>query len=516
MWSSPSRPDGGPFDENAEQLPVCPPMLSHQIFWNGVDGRHGGYLFAPSTAQDLVGLLPHSSFSQSAANQHRQTEDWRQQLGSGSCGASPWPPLTSPRISFGGTIYGTDTQDLAEAGWGVIFPANGNRAVMEALVPLLRMRRDQATSRSEMRFRLLAESDGYRPGETGLEFLERHGVGPGPSDPDQLPYYLLLVGSAREIPYEFQYQLASQYAIGRLAFESVEGYVHYAAGLVRIETGKRQAPRRASFFGVQHHNDPATQASATELIAPLADRLRSRYPKYGFQTVLGGEADKKQLTRIVGGDQTPALLFVASHGVGYPCGDRFQRELQGAILCGDSPGPAVWSANKRIPVEHLFSAQDVGSGARFGGLIVFLNCCFGGGTPQYDTFAKRTGGPPRMLSPEPFEALLPQRLLGHPNGGAAAVIAHVDRTWMSSFRWKRAGAQFQAFESVLRALLEGRRVGSAMDAFTLRRGELAAALNSELEFDPIDPLQLAGLWTAHNDARSFVILGDPAARLNVA
>jgi hypothetical protein len=121
------------------------------------------------------------------------------------------------------------------------------------------------------------------------------------------------------------------------------------------------------------------------------------------------------------------------------------------------------------------------------------------------------------MAPEPFVARLAQRMLAHPNGAALAVVGHVERTMSFSFVWPGAGEQLGAFRSTLTAIANGWRVGEAMRFLNDRHAALAAELDDERERlladDTADPSDLAGLWTARNDARNYVLLGDPAVRL---
>jgi hypothetical protein len=233
--------------------------------------------------------------------------------------------------------------------------------------------------------------------------------------------------------------------------------------------------------------------------------------------VLGGQATKARLHRLLGGADTPALLFVAAHGVGFPNGDPRQLPHQGALLCQDWPGPVRWRG--AIPEAFYFAADDLAGEAGLSGLIALLFACFGAGTPRTDDFARQAFGTPAAIAPHAFVGRLPKRLLGHPRGGALAVIGHVDRAWSFSFMWPGVGEQVDAYREMLRRLLVGAPVGWAVEALNDRFAALSVQLEMEKEdiaYGKVpDELTLSSLWTARNDARNSIVLGDPAVRLRL-
>lgn len=470
-------------------------MARDAVVFNGIDATTGSYLLPPMSPQAV---------SQVARGQVIDPADLKELR---------WWHHRAAEAAFG-PKEGIDPRSLAETGWGVIFAHDTDPAVREALGELLDHRRGQAASVREHHYREFVGDRAYRPGESKQQFLARQGAGPGPADPDNVPYYLLLVGGPEAIPYSFQYQLDVQYAVGRLHFDTVEEYARYARTVVAAETGDSVAARRADFFATRNPGDPATALSSSELVVPLAEQLRDRRADWTVQTHLGEEATKERLTRLLGGRDTPALLFTATHGMGFPNGHPRQQRHQGALLCQDWPGPG-----RQQPVDerHYLCADDLGDTAGPLGLVSLHFACFGAGTPRWDDFAHDGSGRRTELAPHAFVAALPKRLLGHPKGGAIAVIGHVERAWGYSFLWPQAGRQTAVYESCLARLFDGHPIGSAFEYFNERYAELSSDLSTALEDVEFgkqpDHLELAAMWTANNDARGFAILGDPAVRL---
>lgn len=466
-----------------------------QLHFNGINGASGDYLL-PALSPDVVAKV--------AAGETIDPQDL----------AELQARVAAVTGAFLGVIEGVDPTSLAESGWGVVFPHDADPAVREALAPLLDHRREQASAQAE-RYREYSGAEGHRPGERSSDFTVRHGVAPGmPVNPDKMPYYLLLVGDPERIPYRFQYQLDVTFAVGRIHFDSPDEYARYAESVVRAEKAAA-GPRTAVLFGVRNPDDRATVMSADQLVGPLADELSGALTDWSFQTFLAEQSTKGNLEALLCAPEPPRFLFTASHGMAFPNGDPRQVPHQGALLCQDWPGPLEW--RRAIPPDFYLAGEDVPDDAHVEGMLAMFFACYGGGTPKTDDFAQQALGAPAEIAPQPFLAGLPQRLLGHPKGAALAVLGHVERAWSYSFMWPRIGRQLEIFQSTLASLLKGAPVGHAVEFFN----DHYAALTTELESLKEDvqygaqanPIDISGLWTARNDARNYIILGDPAVRL---
>jgi hypothetical protein len=474
-------------------------MAEKKLYFNGIDGRTGKYLLPPMTSRE-VSALGLSATTEESLERQAWFKSWVSRHAADDSSRAP--------------VLDCDPRNLAETGWGVIYAPGTSWQVKQALSKLLEHRREQAGEHNSSYF----QEYEYRSGETTSQFLRRNGakVG-GTADPDRVPYYLLIVGSPEEIPFQFQSELDVSYAVGRLHFDNIEDYETYASSVVDAETGKRRPrlSRQVSFFGVRNEGDSATRQTADELVGPLTDTLVEPGKKdWDVLAYLGPKADKEQLSRLLGGPETPALLFTASHGLRFPPDDARQLDRQGALVCQDWPGPGDENG---VDQDQYFTGDDLSPDAHLHGLVAFLFACYSGGTPWRDNFEQKVLGKPPEIAPHAFVSRLSQRLLSHGNGGALAVVGHVDRTWTTSFAGSEKGEGVDVFRNTLRRLLAGHTVGWAMEYFNQTHAALAAELSNLWEsqhfLEAVDPEWFSDLWMAHNDARNFVVLGDPAVKL---
>lgn len=471
------------------------PADHDMVYVNGIDATTGQYAVPPRSIDDVA----------------------RSVLMRPGVGQFTVAHMDSPR-SFGLT-FAVDLTKLEQAGWGVVFHESTPDAVKAALAPLLALRRQQAGS-------LYQELD-FKTGEQTRTWYQRHNISPGNVDPEIVPYYLLLIGPPDLIPFEFQYLGGVEYAMGRPAFDTPADYEQYARSVVAYEADNAVPnAKEIAFWGTQHRGDPATALSASMLVTPLANGLpdaegalkRPIHTDAGFaQTLsLGAAATKAKLLETLHAAKPPAMLFTASHGMQVPSGKPIQSAAQGALLCQD------WTGLGSIRPEHYLAATDVGDDANVKGLVAFLFACFGAGTPDLDQFPLDLSfaGKTPQLAPKPFMSALPRRLLTHPNGGALAVIGHVDRAWGFSIQaQKTRGAQIGTFRNSVGLILTGTRVGHALSGnFSARYSALSTALASATAPTLPASMQpserdLVNLWLERNDAQNYVLLGDPAGRV---
>jgi len=320
----------------------------------------------------------------------------------------------------------------------------------------------------------------------------------------------------------FQYSLDIFWAAGRLHFPTLEEYARYAKSVVDYETADMppQPRKQIALFATEHPFDAATKMFTTGVAGPFVngDALQQplgRKQRFKLDAMLGDDATKNGLTSLLRGERAsghPALLFSGSHGMVFRPDDGRQQDCQGALVCQD------WEGFGKIGDADWFSAADLPSDARIHGLIHFMFACYGGGWEKFDTFRTGPDGKASQIAPAASVSRLPQAMLAHPNGGALAVLAHIDRAWSYSFKTTQGGPQSTGMRDVLTGIMMGMRLGHAMDLFNVRWAavstEIADALR-DFKVGKISGTDLARLWIVRDDARNFSILGDPAVKLRV-
>ncbi|WP_437586798.1 hypothetical protein [Sorangium sp. So ce1000] len=371
---------------------------------------------------------------------------------------------------------------------------------------------------------------------------------------DELPRYLLLLGDADVVSWEFQQMLGSEAFVGRLAFADERGYEAYVEKVLRWESQEPVPGARALFYTVRD-GTRATAEGYRHLVAPTLQftrdcALRGRFPATEIREIGGGDgvfSDEElhdlaqEMLREAQRTQA-GLLFSVSHGAGAPRqGWRTpeeQRAHQGAAVLGGS--------GDRLTV------QDVEKHPFLPGGLWFFFACFGAGTPARSAYYHwldqlyrlgRSSRAERVLASlpgqnaRPFVAALPQAALANLNG-PLGIIGHVDLAWTWSFldsavanddpsasRTTRRRAE--RFQGVFRSLVHGHRLGVAHNEIThffcTLDTELATSYDEDAEpaaaaraSDEAREARRAGVWMQRQDLCAYVLLGDPAARLPIA
>jgi hypothetical protein len=426
-----------------------------------------------------------------------------------------------------GTAYMVDDpNDLTQAGWGIIFASDADPAIQARLQPLIDLRRAQVQDPNL--FKTYVGNDGVRPGQSAESWAQQHGVSlTALVDPSQgVPYYLLIVGSPERIPFEFQALLKMQWAVGRLYFDEIEDYGRYAKAVVEYESDsfKPVQTKNAAVWVTRNSGDLATAmlsgAISQGFLAP-PNPLGGQ--KFMLSAFLNEKATKPQLIEMMRGNVLggpPAVLFLGSHGCEYKSDDPVkQQRMQGSLMTQEwTPGTPAGPANQ-------FCADDIPADARLQGTMGFLFACYSGGCPAQNNYYFGKDGSPINVAPASFITRLPQALLSH---GMLAVIAHIDLAFPYAFVDTNGTPQPQVIRQPLELLMKGKRTGLAADSLTVNWSALSsrlaqaqppslaasAAASGAITPTPISRA-IAQMTIARDDARNYIVLGDPATRLRI-
>jgi hypothetical protein len=426
-----------------------------------------------------------------------------------------------------------DPNALPEQRWGVIAPEGGEGdPLLRAIAPLVEYRARQQDAEVKV-YRVPPDMDAAQ----AVAWRDR--VYRDESVPqEERPRYLLVLGGPEQVSFELQQVLAQGAFVGRLHFATPEGTPEFASHAAYVEkvlahehsSAEAEAPDVLLYTASD--GSRATVQGHQLLMEPCRKRVEERWIPRNLARrlqVLSGE-EPEALPRVAGAVR-PGVLLSVSHGLGAPRGGwasaEQQRARQGA-LC--------------LTPELELTADEVRRLPFLPGGMWFCVACFGAATPRKSAFhawlsmlARQQlfpGRPEAVLDSlprpgePPFLAALPQSLLANPLG-PVAFLGHSDLAWNFGFANPDNLTESRASRilSALEILAKGSRVGVALDALMRSFRDVNDGLMSAYQErqealeegrpDPTDPKRLGYLWMLRNDLRGYLLLGDPAVRLQL-
>jgi hypothetical protein len=401
---------------------------------------------------------------------------------------------------------GMQPESLSEVGWGLVSTPGLDPSIRDALMPLMTHRAKAAQSSPRIFH--------YHPGDRAMTWLLRRRADSGP-----VPYHLLIVGGPEEIPFEFQQELSLTHSVGRLSFDTPEEYAHYVSRVLEYELGSRVlTPRRITYWSPRHSGDEVSKRINDQLIAPLheggpdkGERPIARLLRMEAQRFQGDEATTSRLSAVLKGriGDPSALVFAAAHGV---TSSRYH-DLQGGLLGQE------WVPFKPVSPSMIVAREEPGRADQSSrSLIAFFFASFSAGTSLADPFSRSLV--PRWISERPFVARLPRQLLALRGSGMLAVLGQVDWAWATVGGEEVAPRPHVPYRDCIGRILGGTPVGHAVrEEFGRRQVRASRALRELLNASDRRrstwQAQVVHEWLNLLDARSLVVLGDPAVRLNL-
>jgi predicted acylesterase/phospholipase RssA len=413
-----------------------------------------------------------------------------------------WTRLSTPRRPEGLTDRRREPEwaDLARTGWAAVFPEGTTREapIYQALEPLIEHRRAQVrTGGSASRFQVFLGPFGYKPGQTVEDFLAAADLGPGQQDPTRLGYHVLLVGGPEVIPFEFQLRLDLEYAVGRLSFEAPEHYAAYARRVLAHERGETTAARGVRLACTAPAGSPVRPKLTDQVLPAIEGYLSERAPGWSVRTVAwdGGPAEALAAQTWGAGEQASVLLVAGPTALPRELPEDADLESYGWPRLGEEP----------LPLEVI-----LGGGAAPEILVLLGGCS--AGVDDHTRYGFLSTPPPIAYPDRPLVNGFARRLLRWERG-PLVIVGELDVSW---FLPPLTGRQSEAMSlaEVMEMLLSGRTAGASMQSTSdhyfrkLHLRAKAERLGVELQ-----PRQVEGLKLAIENARSWLLLGDPAVRL---